>query len=465
MRVRFILAALSPLLFVAACGTSDADDSPAGARRIGGDRDSGGGGSSGGGATGNGVGVDADEIQHVLSTGQSNSVGFAARPVLTTEQRWANVMFDTGVMTAVGCDDDGCRGYAKPTKLVPLVEGDTYFAYGVETMSSGLANLVAKESGASLLLSVHGRSGNTYVCLRKGGCDFLLSEGYTSAFDEALKQVTDGKALAAVAGKRYRVGAVTVVHGESDHYGNPYPLPPSREGDAWLASYSDALLEWQRDYDASIRAISGQQEPVPLMVSQMSNWNDRPSSDIPRHQLDAHVRSQGKVVLVAPTYMLPFADDCIHFTNHGLRRVGEYFAKVYTRVVINGEKWEPLRPLEATLSSSTVRVRFAVPKPPLVFDTSNVVDPGNFGFEVVDATGANVPISRVEIAGTDAVAITLAGTPSGPLRVRYAMTAVPQTCPGPQKGPRGNLRDSDTAASNYGYALENWAAHFEIDVR
>lgn len=459
MRMRFIFAASSALLLVAACGTSGADDAPSGARRIGGDRD------SGGGNTGIGIGVDSDEIQHVLSTGQSNSVGFAARPVLTTEQRWTNVMFDTGVMTAVGCDDDGCKGYAKPTKLVPLVEGDTYFAYGVETMSSGLANLVANESGASLLVSVHGRSGNTYECLRKGGCDFLLSEGYTSAFEEALKQVADGKALAAATGKRYRVGAVTAVHGESDHYANPYPLPPSREGDAWLANYSDALLEWQRDYDESMRAISGQKEAVPLLVSQMSNWNDRPSSDIPRHQLDAHVRAQGKVILVAPTYMLPFADDCIHFTNHGLRRLGEYFAKVYGRVVINGEKWEPLRPLEATLSSSKVRVRFAVPKPPLVFDTSNVIDPGNFGFEVVDTTGTAIPISSVEIAGADTIAISLASMPSAPLRVRYAMTAVPQTCPGPETGPRGNLRDSDDAHSPFGYSLQNWAVHFDLPLQ
>lgn len=460
MRVRFIPAVvLGPLLFAVACGTSDADDTSGRARRI---RDRDAGGSSSGNS---GVGVDTNEIQHVLSTGQSNSIGFAGRPVLTTEQRWANVMFDTGVMTAVGCDDEGCKGYAKPTKLVPLVEGDSYFAYGAETMSSALANLVAKDTGASLLLSLHGRSGNTYVCLRKGGCGFLLSQGYTSAFEEALKQVTDGKALATASGKKYRVGAVTVVHGESDHYANPYPLPPTGGGGASLATYSDALLEWQRDYDASIRAISGQRENVPLLVSQMSNWNDRPSSDIPRHQLDAHVRAPGKVVLVAPTYMLPFADDCIHFTNHGLRRLGEYFAKVYTRAVIDGEKWEPLRPLEATLSTTSVRVRFAVPKPPLVFDTSTVVDPGGYGFEVVDSAGSSLRIERVELSGSDTVAITLAGGSAKPARVRYAMTAVPQTCPGPQRGPRGNLRDSDDALSSYGYRLENWSVHFDIDVR
>ena len=32
---------------------------------------------------------------------------------------------------------------------------------------------------------------------------------------------------------------------------------------------------------------------------------------------------------------------------------------------------------------------------------------------------------------------------------------------GPETGPRGNLRDSDDAASVYGYELFNWAVHFD----
>lgn len=451
------------ILLAAGCGTTTADDGSSGdARPIDGDA---GRGSDEAGSVARPA--DPNEIVHVLSTGQSNSIGFAGTPVLTTEQPFGNVMFDTGVMTATGCDDKGCRGYAKPTKLVPLVEGDAYFAYSAETMSSSLANAIAKGSGATLLASVHGRSGNTYECLRKGGCGFLLAEGYTSAFDEAMKQVGDGKALAASSGKAYRVGAVTVVHGESEHYASPspYPLPPSAGAGAPLASYADALLEWQRDYDASIRATTNQAGAVPLLISQMSNWNDRVSSDVPLAQLDAHARSAGNVVLVGPTYMLPFADDCIHFTNHGLRMLGEYFAKAYVRVVGEGRTWEPVRPLEATAAGTTIRMKFAVPKPPLVLDTTTVTDPGNHGFEVVDELGGAVSITNVAIAGNDTVAITLASSATASMRVRYAMRATPQTCPGSRQGPRGNLRDSDDAVSNYGYALQNWAVHFDVPVR
>ena len=40
----------------------------------------------------------------------------------------------------------------------------------------------------------------------------------------------------------------------------------------------------------------------------------------------------------------------------------------------------------------------------------------------------------------------------------------PFTCPGPEKGPRGNLRDSDATPSIYGYDLHNWAVHFNLAV-
>ena len=401
-------------------------------------------------------------LAHVLVTGQSNAVGFAARPVLTTTQPFQNVMFDVGVMTAGSCDDNGCREYAKPTKLVPLVEGDAYFDYPVETIASGLANESASLSPDShVLVSVHGRSGNSYACLRKGGCSFY-DGGYLSPFEEAMKQVEDAKRLASAEGLAYSVHAVAVIHGESDHYAPPFPLDGTNGAPGAIQTYADALVEWQQDYDASIREITGQATPVPLLVSQMSNWNDRPDSDIPGRQLEAHERAPGKVVLVGPTYMLPFAEDCIHFTNHGERQLGEYFAKAYAHVLGGG--WEPVRPLGATRSGATVTVHFAVPSPPLVLDTDHVTNPGSFGFEWVDATGNATAIDSVEVTAPDTVTVQLASAPAGAGHLRYAMRATPFTCPGPETGPRGNLRDSDTTPSMYGYDLANWAVHFDLPV-
>ncbi|MBS2019960.1 MAG: hypothetical protein JST00_44260 [Deltaproteobacteria bacterium] len=418
------------------------------------------------------------DVNHVLSTGQSNSVANGGTPVLTTAQPYGNLAFDTGVMPGQSCDGSGCRAYAKPIAFVPLVEGDRFFSYAVETMSSGLANEITKlgqerflagKPRHDVLVTLHGRSGNTYFCLRKGGCDFKGEPaGYLPPFTEAMMHVADAKALAQAAGKSYVVRAVTAIHGESDHYSYStntaeFPLP-STHGGPVVTNYADGMLEWQHDYEEGVKAITGQAVPVPLLMLQMSNWNDVPQSKVATWQLEAHVRAPGKVVVVAPGYAIGYASDCLHFTNHGERRIGEYFAKAYARIVMEGRPWEPLRPKSVTLAGNVITAQFVVPKPPLVLDTSAVVNPGNYGFEVVDGSATPPAITNVAVTAPDKVTITLASAPTGPVRLQYAYRATPQTCPGTQQGPRGNLRDSDDTPSLYGYDLANWAVHFDEPV-
>lgn len=412
------------------------------------------------------------DINHVLSTGQSNSVANEARPPLTLTQPYANVKFDSGVIPGRECDGDGCKSYARPTAFVPLVEGDSFFDYAVETMSSALANEASKlaTDAHDILVSVHGRSGNTYACLRKGGCEGGIAAGYMAPFTEGMMEVSDAMALAKAAGKSYVVRAVTAIHGESDHYAyandlEQFPMP-STSGQGTTASYGDALVEWQADYETGVKAITGQKTPVPMLLLQMSNWNDVPHSRIPAWMLEAHVKTAGKVVLVAPGYPIGYSADCLHFTNHGQRRIGEYFGKAYARIVLAGKKWEPLRPIRVTLAGKVLTAKFVVPKPPLVLDAVQVTDPGNFGFEFFDGSGAPPAVASVAIAGPDTVSITLASEPTGAnKRLRYAYTATPETCPGPEYGPRGNLRDSDDTPSVGGHDLENWSVHFDEPVQ
>jgi len=378
-------------------------------------------------------------------------------------------MFDVGVMTATSCDGNGCTTYQKPSSFLPLVEGDSFW-YPVETMSSGLANEAAKLGLAknhAILVSLHGRSGNSYWCLRKGSCPWWPDKSYVQPFAEAMMQVTDAKAIASGAGKSYAVRAVTAIHGEHDHYAyasgdTAFPLPGT-DGVSTVNDYSDALLEWQRDYEQGVQEITGQTVPVPLFISQYSHWNDVPTTKIAYMQLDAHVRSQGKVVVVGPTYALEYSSDCLHFTNHSERHLGEYFGKAYARVVLEGRKWEPLRPIQVTLAGNVVTAKFHVPSPPLVFDTTRVKDPGDYGFEWYDASGTPPAITNVELTGPDTVQVTLASVPTGnDKRLRYAYTFY--GCGGSGTIARGNLRDSDATPSNYGYDLFNWAVHFDVPV-
>jgi hypothetical protein len=411
------------------------------------------------------------DVNHVLSTGQSNSVAHEGRPVLSTSQPYSNVMFDVGIMTSGVCEREGCRVYQKPTKLVPLVDGDTFW-YPVETMSSGLANetsKIAKEvyklPKHDLLVSLAGRNGLTYWCLRRGGCNWL-DQSYLNSFDESMRQVDDGMALSKAAGKSYVVRAVTAIHGESDDFAyatntQEFPLDGSDGTFQSLKTYADALLEWQRDFETEVQKKTGQTIPVPLLFSQHSGWNDIATSAVAGYQYEAHVRSKGKAVLVTAGYPLSWHDDCRHYSNHGERQLGEYFAKVYGHIVLGGEHWEPVHPKSTTFADGVLTAKFHVPNPPLVFDTERVTNPGNYGFEVTDGAGAKLTISDIALAGPDTVTMKVSGKPA---HLRYAMTAVPHTCPGPTQGARGNLRDSDTTPSQYGYSLFNWAVHFDVAV-
>ncbi|MBX3226212.1 MAG: hypothetical protein KIT84_28430 [Labilithrix sp.] len=412
--------------------------------------------------------VDFD-VNHVLVTGQSNSVANGGTPPLSTTQPFANLMFDTGVMPMSRCDGEGCKTWNEPTSFVPLVEGDTFFDYAVETPAAGLANEVTHlRAGHVVLASVHGRSGNTYQCLRKDGCNY--KQGYLEPFEQGMKEVAAAKKLAEEAKKSYVVRAVVAVHGESDHYSysdgsQEFPLDGTDGTKDAIKDYADGLVEWQRDYEASVKAITGQAQPVPLFVSQISGWNDLVASRIAQWQLDAHERAPGKVVLVTPAYAIPLSqEDCLHYTNEGSRRLGEYFAKAYARVVFEGRAWEPVRPKSITLAGAVITVTFHVPKPPLVLDTTKVAAAPDMGFSYTD--DASPPsIAKVELSGPDTVTITLAAAPTGgKKRLRYAMNQDVGGCIGTPRGARGNLRDSDDTPSKHGYDLHNWSVHFDVAV-
>jgi hypothetical protein len=422
------------------------------------------------------------DVNHVLITGQSNSVSNSGTPVLSSGQPYSNLMFDTGVMPMTGCDGAGCKTFATPTSFVPLTEGDRFFGYAVETSAAGLANEVAmlgrdRYQGVipklpldhRVLVSNHGRSGNTYWCLRKGGCNY--KPGYLSPFEQGMMEVAEAQKIAEAASQSYAVRAVAAIHGESDHYSytdgsQEFPQSGSDGTPDKIQSYADALVEWQADYEAGIKAITNQLVPVPLFVSQISGWNDAVTSKVAQFQVDAHVMAPGKVVLIGPSYHLPIdQQDCLHFTNHGARQLGEYFAKVYARVVFEGKPWEPVRPKTLTREGNVIRVAFHVPSPPLVLDTERVAETANFGFGFDDASGASPAITKVEVTGPDQVTITLASAPTGPTpRLTYAQNQVPRTCIGTPRGARGNLRDSDATPSKHGYDLHNWSVVFDVAV-
>lgn len=378
------------------------------------------------------------DINHILSTGQSLSVGAVGSPPLSVTQPYMNRMFNTGVLA----------GGSNLIGMLPLVES------GVETMSAGMATLITAMARMDLfgqmappmndhavLVSCHGIGGTPYSGLKKG----------TAAYSNGIAQVTAARSIAERAGYGYVVRAVTNVHGESDHANRNM-------------GYANDLVQWQSDYETDVKNLTGQREPVPMLQTQISSWTryNSATSFIPTLQLAACDMQPDKIYMVAPKYFLSYVPDGVHLDNKGYRWMGEYYAKAYRRIVLEGKPWIPVRPTKVSLAGAEITVTFNVPAPPLVLDTTLVTDPGSYGFEFWDDSGSPPAITQVALAGPDAVKITLAKAPSGmQKRIRYAYTGKVGALAGPTTGPRGNLRDSDATASPNGNKLYNWCVHFD----
>jgi len=408
------------------------------------------------------------DINHVIMTGQSNALAnTGTAPRVTTA--YANLMFNGGP----GVGDS-------PTSFVPLAAGDGGWAahgmadritrFALETFGFGVEPTYPATH--DILISNNARSGETYWCLRKNGCNYRTPP---FAFTVGLAHVQKAMMFAAADGKSYVVRGVTTIHGEDDHEsyvaGRPeFPLDGTDGSFRTIKDYADGLLEWQRDYEAEIKAITGQAVPVPLFVSQVSGWNDARFSVLSQYQYLAHKRGGGKVVLVGASYPFQFFSDCRHFTGASRRMLGEYFAKAYSRIVFQGKAWEPVRPMSVTRAANVITVKYIVPVPPLAFDTVRVPGVANMGFDFLE-DGVIQTISNVALVSADTVQITLAATPgAGVKKLRYAQNQVPSTCQGIGSntgigpGARGNLRDSDPTVSRYGFDLFNWGVTFEEDV-
>ena len=353
--------------------------------------------------------------------------------MVSTEQPYDNLMLNTGVRA----------GSANLSGFVPLIETqDGIFG---ETIASGMANLITELELADgrehvMAASAHGIEGKAYSVLKKGG----------ESFAAGMAQVAAASQIASDQGERLAVRAVAIIHGESDHI-------------LQNLAYDDDLLEWQADYEADIKLITGQTQPVAMFLCQMSSWPyyGQPTSHLPAAQIAAADARPDRIFVVGPKYFLPYVGG-VHLTGDGERWLGEYYAKAYRRVLVDGEPWIPLRPRSLSRDGKVVTIDFDVPAPPLVFDTELVSDPGSYGFEFWDSSGAPPTVASVELTGDTQVQLTLTDTPiAGNKRVRYAYSGVIGQSGGPATGPRGNLRDSDSTPSRHDYLLYNWALHFD----
>ena len=383
------------------------------------------------------------EINHVLSYGQSLSMGATATTLLSTTQPYFNLTFNTGP-----------RKDTEATSVIPLVEQfnnpsiDGYANRG-ETHCSGLANYASqammRENGINpqdhvIFASTAGHGGYTIDQLKKG------SAWYPVLIDHV------NKAKSLNVGKSYHVPVVPWIQGENNAVSGGLQTP--------YAVYKAGLIQLQSDANTDIKAITGQADPVRFITYQMS-YAARTWPDIAKAQLDL-ARENDNFMLATPMYHFPYAGDNVHLTNVGYKWMGAYFARAYKQYMIDGRKPDFINPISAYIKGNQVIVKFDVPTLPLKIDISTLASTTNAGFKVMNGA-SEIAITSVT-ASDDTVILQLASAPTASVQVRYALDYLGTglTITG---GASGNLRDSTTDSTEIAGAIKplyHVCPHFEM---
>ena len=412
-------------------------------------------------------------LWHVDGKGQSLCVGATATPEsgITTTQPFANLMFNSDTICGEAETMPVFQTAVNPANIasfVPLVGAvnvttATTSVIG-ENWSPGFANSATAlllNSGLAhrMFISISAIPATPYSGLKQG----------TQPYTNMLAEVTAAKSIAAGLGYTYGVRASVCVHGEQD------------ESNANTA-YTQDLLTWQTNSQTDLQAITGQTLSIPFIIDQLSSFcldNNKTQGIIPMQQIAAWKQAPNKIIPACATYSMVHSGGGLHMDADTYRLMGEYFAKVYAAIV-KGQVWTPLYPKWNRLAKigTQIVIPFFVPKPPLVFDLVNVLEPSFvpgslYGFEVYDANNNPVTINSAQIVGTnmDTVVLNLASDPGNGASVAYAFTGAVVNGvgvgAGPTIGPRGNLRDSSTETTFYPYKgvpnfpLYNWCLHFK----
>lgn len=437
------------------------------------------GGGTGGGGSGGEAAVPRAlwDYTGIIGTGQSLSVGAQASNITPRATTSANdnlkLSLGTAVVPPFDADDAALSLVPLTEPIRPLANGfpSAYPAnlYGESphTAMGAQITALAQAGGLSDFVTVHtvvGESGQAMSVIDKTATEMVNGTQTTGrAYAATLFEVQAIKRLAG--DKTYGVGAIFLTHGESD---------------AGNANYENAMLQLWADYNADLRAITGQSEPIPLFTSQQHGIFMYAAGDAPRNidrstlfQWRAALNHPDEIVCTGPKYQYPYDPDFLHLQPLGYELMGEKYAQIFYSHVVNGQRWQPLQPLQDTVARDgrVITVDFHVPVPPLAWDEvlprPHQADLTEWaegrGFEV-RVGDTRLTIESVAIVDADTVQITCAEDVPAGATLGYAATSDGAAVSG--VSPRwGQLRDSDPFVGAFTQMPQpNYAVSFEVGV-
>jgi hypothetical protein len=361
------------------------------------------------------------QLLHIISMGQSIGSGDDSFPVVTTANTgYGNFQFRRGVHTwHLNQPADCAAPQTRPAsdfELTPIVAGEIATLTG-ETIASGVVDSLKRSAGLGanthILFSFEGVGDKRLRDLDKLHDDTTdprsLDPTPGGFYKTSIDDVRRAKLQADSNGWTYEVSAITWMQGEKNNDQRLDDWDSPLDYASFLSAYAQDLITLKNDWNADILPITMQMHRIPLF-SYQTVYSIAGQAQLLASDLDP------EIYVVSPTYYMYSAlnsfnpltgtwGNLVHLTGDSERWLGAQFAKVMKRVLIDGQSWQPLRPIAAWASADrqTVFVRYHVPVPPIVIDDSFMPAAAGAGLFIP----AGPPVTAASVYSADTIALTL----------------------------------------------------------
>lgn len=393
------------------------------------------------------------DICHIIGNGQSLSLGTQSVPEITLVQKYNSLMFKGGLRYRFDNDPIPSDYYSE---LVPLTERLRAVGNGGETPSSGISESIIElllkdgvdyftDNQVQLLFSCPGLGGTSILGLSKG----------TLHYNDLINEVVQGLARSQELGLTYSVPFIAWTQGETDITNG-----------TTKADYKARLNQLYIDLNTDIKAITGQKNDIVMVMYQTASHNVRTHNNgytgIAEAQLECALENEN-IIMANPAYVLSYVSDNVHLTNESSKMLGCQYGVAIKKYLENSD-WKPIHVTDYFVQGKIVTLEFEAPVLPLVLDTVNVTNPGNYGFNILDESGNQIAIESVALVRDNTIRIVSSTDILPGQQITYAING---TTTGPVSGARGNLRDSQDFEFDINGTVKkihNWCPLFRLIV-
>lgn len=303
---------------------------------------------------------------------------------------------------------------------------------------------------------------DTLICIFPGGLGMQpiknLMKG-SSPYNKFLDEITHASNIAQERRWDFNLPAVCWMQGESDIADYPE------------TDYKALLKQMYLDLNTDIKKVTHQTNDIRIICYQSNivtkgkrykpNHFDGTEAKTPQAQMEL-IRDDTVFWASGPMYPYSYVKESLHPDGVSQKRFGYLLAESVLDLLHHEDRFIGVVPIKTEITDNEIHILFNVPCPPLCFDTVSVRKVSNYGFNIIRKDNVDI-ISDVNLDG-DTVIIKCNESPIG-CKIRYAVNGEYWKS-GWNKGPRGNLRDSQGNNKQIEilgktYALHNWCFQFD----